>query len=59
MAPPTLLIITQKVDAADPVLGFMHGWIARIAAQWPQVQVICLQKGACRLPANVRVHSLG
>jgi len=59
MLSPKLLIITQKVDSADPVLGFMHGWIERMSSQWLQLQVICLQKGTCSLPSNVRVFSLG
>jgi len=39
-----LLIITQKVDINDDVLGFMHGWIAEFAKHCEKLTVICLQK---------------
>ena len=54
-----LLIITQKVDINDDLLGFFHGWIAEFVRQCEQVTVICLQKGEYDLPRNVRVLSLG
>lgn len=54
-----LLIITQKVDLNDGVLGFMHGWIEEFARQFEKVIVICLEKGEHQLPKNVCVFSLG
>lgn len=54
-----LLIITQKVDVNDGVLGFMHGWIEEFARRFEKVIVICLEEGEHRLPKNVRVFSLG
>lgn len=54
-----LLILTQTVDRADPVLGFFHRWIEEFAVQAEQVTVICLRKGDYALPENVRVVSLG
>lgn len=54
-----LLIITQKVDQNDDVLGFFHGWIAEFAKHAEQVTVIALGVGEYHLPANVRVFSLG
>jgi glycosyltransferase involved in cell wall biosynthesis len=54
-----LLIITQGVDAKDPVLGFFHRWIQGLAKKSERVEVICLFEGEHNLPANVRVHSLG
>ncbi|MBI1755191.1 glycosyltransferase [Candidatus Azambacteria bacterium] len=54
-----ILILTQKVDRNDDVLGFMHGWIAEFAKQCPRVTVVCLEKGECHFPANVKVLSLG
>jgi len=54
-----LLILTQKVDINDDVLGFMHGWIAEFAKHCESVIVICLQKGEYNLPRNVKVLSLG
>ncbi len=54
-----LLIITQKIDISDDVLGFMHGWVKEFAKQCEQVTVICLYKGEYSLPKNVEVLSLG
>jgi len=54
-----LLIITQKVDERDQVLGFMHRWIEEFAKQCEALTVICLEEGAHHLPKNVRVLSLG
>lgn len=54
-----LLILTQKVDINDPVLGFFHNWIARLAQKCESVIVICLWCGDYNLPDNVRVLSLG
>ena len=54
-----LLIITQKVDQNDDVLGFFHEWIKRFAERCERVEVICLYEGVHNLPENVRVHSLG
>lgn len=54
-----LLIITQKVDMNDSVLGFFHRWIELFARQSKKVTVICLEEGAHLLPDNVEVLSLG
>jgi len=66
-----ILIITQKVDKDDPVLGFMHRWIEEFAEQVERVEVICLWEGKhdfgretydprCNVPfRNVVVRSLG
>lgn len=54
-----LLLITQKVDIQDPVLGFMHRWITEFAKQFEHIQVVCLYEGQHSLPRNVTVHSLG
>src|SRR3989344_6606987 len=54
-----LLIITQKVDQNDTLLGFMHGWIREFANNFEKITVICLQKGEYSLPKNVEVLSLG
>lgn len=54
-----LLIITQKVDKKDPILGFFHNWILEFAKNADKVSVICLEKGDYDLPQNVKVYSLG
>ena len=54
-----LLILTQKIDENDDVLGFMHGWVKEFACQAERVTVICLYKGEYHLPKNVQVFSLG
>lgn len=54
-----LLILTQKVDVNDSLLGFMVGWISEFARHCEKVTVVCLEKGAFNPPANVKVLSLG
>ena len=54
-----LLIVTQKVDRNDPILGFFHRWIEEFAKRYKFVTVICLEMGECNLPKNVKVLSLG
>lgn len=54
-----LLIVTQTVDRADPVLGFFHRWIVEFAASCERVTVVCLKKGGYAFPDNVEVISLG
>lgn len=54
-----LLILTQKVDINDPILGFFHRWIEEFAKHFENITVICLSKGDYDLPENVKVLSLG
>ncbi len=54
-----LLIVTQKIDRQDPVLGFFHGWVEEFAKKVEKVSVICLEKGEFNFPSNVSVFSLG
>jgi len=54
-----LLIITQKVDKNDAILGFFHRWIEEFAKHCENIIVICLKKGEYDLPENVSVLSLG
>src|SRR3989344_6257873 len=54
-----LLIITQKVDRSDPILGFFHRWLEEFAKNVKKLTVICLEKGEYNLPGNVKVLSLG
>ncbi|HEC30491.1 MAG TPA: glycosyltransferase [Candidatus Yonathbacteria bacterium] len=54
-----LLIITQKVDSNDPILGFFIRWIEEFAKHTEKLTVICLEEGEYDLPDNVKVLSLG
>src|SRR3989344_7209303 len=56
---PALLILTQKVDRDDPVLGFFHGWLVEFARRFERITVVCLEEGVHSLPKNVEVLSLG
>lgn len=53
-----LLVITQKVDINDDVLGFFHGWLEKLA-QKTNLFVIANYVGQYNLPQNVRIFSLG
>ncbi|MBI2117873.1 glycosyltransferase family 4 protein [Candidatus Peregrinibacteria bacterium] len=53
-----LLIITQKVDRDDPILGFFHRWIAEFSKRCEHVTVIGQEIGTYELPSNVHVLSL-
>lgn len=54
-----LLILTQKVDKNDPILGFFHSWLIKFAEKYESIIVICLHLGDYSLPHNVKVLSLG
>ena len=54
-----LLIITQKIDSRDPILGFFHRWIEEFAKHCEHIHAVCLFEGEHSLPNNVHVHSLG
>jgi len=54
-----LLVITQKVDRDDAVLGFFHRWVEEFAKHCEKITVICLSQGSYDLPINVKVLSLG
>jgi glycosyltransferase involved in cell wall biosynthesis len=57
-----LLIVTQKVNPQDQILGFFVAWIREFAKHVETVTVVCLEKSNAtdfKLPANVKVLSLG
>lgn len=54
-----LLIITQKADHSDPILGFFHRWLELLSGRVETLTVIAQQVGEYRFPANVHVQSLG
>lgn len=54
-----IIVITQKVDKNDDLLGFFTSWIRELSNYFDQVDVIALEKGAYDLPNNVKVYSIG
>ena len=54
-----LLLITQKVDQNDQLLGFFVDWLDLLAKKFEKITVLCLEKGDFNLPENVNVISLG
>ncbi len=54
-----ILIITQKLDSNDHVLGAIVGWVKEIAKISQSVSVICLEKRSFSFPKNVSTYSLG
>lgn len=54
-----LLIITQKIDENDDVLGFFHRWVEEFAKHSERVVVIAQFVGKYSLPQNIEVFSLG
>ncbi len=54
-----LLIVTQKVDPEDQLLGFFIDWIKILANKFESIIILCLAQGKFSLPENVRVMSLG
>jgi glycosyltransferase involved in cell wall biosynthesis len=53
-----LIIVTQKVDKNDPILGFFHRWLQEFAMHCERVDVITQFVGEHQLPSNVSIHSL-
>ncbi len=53
-----LLLITQKVDRDDWVLGFVHTWLERLATRAGRLDVLAGRAGRVALPSNVRVFAL-
>lgn len=54
-----LLIITQKIDQKDGVLGFFHGWAEEFARKTEHVRVITNYVGKYNLSNGTEVYSLG
>ncbi|HXW07219.1 MAG TPA: glycosyltransferase family 4 protein [Vicinamibacterales bacterium] len=54
-----VLMLTQALDAADPVLSFAVDWVAALAARVERLDVLCLRADAPVVPANVRILDLG
>lgn len=54
-----ILVLTQKIDRNDSILGFFHTWLEHLAGSYGTVHVIALSVGEYALPENVHVYSLG
>ncbi len=54
-----LVIIAQRVDEEDDIVGFFISWIEEFAKHFDQVTVITQKEGVHRLPQNVLVLSMG
>ena len=54
-----LLIITQRVDKNDAMLGFFHDWLNEFAKHCAKITVVALEVRDYELPANMEVLSLG
>lgn len=54
-----LLVLTQKVDKNDDLLGFFHNWLIKLASRFDFITVIALGVGEYDLPQNIKVLSLG
>jgi len=54
-----LLIITQKVDRTDPILGFFCRWIEEFAKHCEELTVVGQLVKDCDFPHNVTIVSLG
>ena len=52
-----LLIVTQKIDTEDSVMGFAHRWVENIAKNVDEVFAIGLAVGKHHLPKNVHIYS--
>ena len=51
-----ILVVTQVVDANDPVLGFFVGWLRELGSTGEPILTVCWRRGASLdLPKNVRV----
>ena len=54
-----LLILTQRMNDQDPVLGFFVEWVREFSKHFEHVLIIALEVGTYDLPENVEVLSLG
>ncbi|MDD5041361.1 MAG: glycosyltransferase family 4 protein [Candidatus Peribacteraceae bacterium] len=54
-----LLIVTQKADQSDFILGFFHSWLGAFASRTGHLTVLAQYVGQVSLPSNATVCSLG
>lgn len=53
------LVVTQKVDKNDDILGFFSKWLNELAKRLDKIYVLALEIGKIDLVRNVELHSLG
>lgn len=53
------LIITQKVNQSDDILGFFFNWLNKLAEKFDKINVLALEKGDGGLAKNIALFSLG
>jgi glycosyltransferase involved in cell wall biosynthesis len=53
-----IALITPLVDPHDPLLGFIHTWVERLASRVEHLHVLQLWRSSPELPSNVTLHSL-
>jgi glycosyltransferase involved in cell wall biosynthesis len=54
-----VLMMTQALDPADPVLGFTAAWVDALARHVDRVDVLCLRAVARTSASNVTVSAIG
>jgi hypothetical protein len=54
-----VLIITQKVDLDNDILGFTHTWVNKLAERVARLYVLALAIGRHSLRDNVESFSMG
>ncbi|MDY7041985.1 MAG: glycosyltransferase family 4 protein [Chloroflexota bacterium] len=54
-----VLMITQKVDLEDDLLGFAHTWVNELAGRVAHLYVLALAVGRHELRENVTLYSMG
>jgi glycosyltransferase involved in cell wall biosynthesis len=54
-----VLMITQKVDLNDDILGFTHTWVNKLAERVMHLHVLALSVGRHELRDNVTLYSMG
>lgn len=54
-----VVMITQKVDLDDDILGFTHTWVNKLAERVAQLHVLALSVGRHELRDNVTLYSMG
>ena len=53
------LMITQKVDLGDDILGFTHTWVNKLAERVERLYVLALAVGRYSLRDNIELFSMG